>query len=69
MTRIFPIIVAASLALALAGCVEENGLHSSIDASPAFMGTSAANQKAVPAPPKPSASSPDAGIRMENRTF
>lgn len=70
MVRIIPITILATLALSLAGCIENDGLHASMGSNPpSFTSTSKTQGQPLTTPLKPSASSPDATIRMENRTF
>jgi hypothetical protein len=69
MVRIIPITILTALALSLAGCIESDGFHASMGSNPSFTSTSKTQGQPQVTPLKPSASSPDATIRMENRTF
>ncbi|POR47576.1 hypothetical protein [Bosea psychrotolerans] len=69
MIRIIPITILTALALSLAGCIESDGFQASMGSNPVFMSTSKAQGQPLATPLKPSASSPDSTIRMENRTF
>ncbi|AOO82141.1 hypothetical protein BHK69_18365 [Bosea vaviloviae] len=69
MVRIIPITILATLALSLAGCIENDIAHASMGSNPSFTSTSNTQGQPQATPMKPSASSPDATIRMENRTF
>jgi hypothetical protein len=69
MVRIIPITILTAMALSLAGCIESDGFHASMGSNPSFMSTSNTQGQPLATPLKPSASSPDSTLRMENRTF